>query len=49
MFLLIDEVTQESKVYEGSKNVTIIGGGPTPDNIRMYTEIEQYEYNQKRG
>lgn len=49
VFLLVDDTIQESKIYEGEKNVTIIGGGRTPDNIRMFSDVEQFEYNQKRG
>ncbi|XP_075392774.1 cation channel sperm-associated auxiliary subunit gamma [Tenrec ecaudatus] len=44
-FLVQDLVTGESGSFEGDYILKVIGGGPTQDTIRDYSEREIYNYN----
>ncbi|XP_039073664.1 cation channel sperm-associated protein subunit gamma isoform X1 [Hyaena hyaena] len=44
-FLIQDLVTGDSGSFQGSYVLKIIGGGPTLDNIREYSEEEIYRFN----
>ncbi|XP_015425554.1 PREDICTED: cation channel sperm-associated protein subunit gamma [Myotis davidii] len=44
-FLIQDLVTGESGSFEGSYVLKVVGGGPTLDTIKEYSEEEIYRYN----
>ncbi|XP_004601109.3 cation channel sperm-associated auxiliary subunit gamma [Sorex araneus] len=44
-FLIQDLVTGDSGKFKGSYILKVVGGGPTPDTIREYSEEEIIRYN----
>ncbi|XP_040489856.1 cation channel sperm-associated protein subunit gamma isoform X5 [Ursus maritimus] len=44
-FLIQDLVTGESGSFQGSYVLTVVGGGPTMDTIKEYSEEEIYRFN----
>uniref|UniRef100_A0A7N5JK76 Cation channel sperm associated auxiliary subunit gamma n=1 Tax=Ailuropoda melanoleuca TaxID=9646 RepID=A0A7N5JK76_AILME len=44
-FLIQDLVTGESGSFQGSYVLTVVGGGPTIDTIKEYSEEEIYRFN----
>ncbi|XP_055992057.1 cation channel sperm-associated auxiliary subunit gamma [Sorex fumeus] len=44
-FLIQDLVTGESGKFKGSYILKVVGGGPTMDTIREYSEVEIIRYN----
>ena len=43
---LRDTISGEEEVYEGKYHFEVIGGGPTVDTIRMYSDSERSSFNQ---
>lgn len=45
VFRLRDIVSDETVAYTGKFRLSIIGGGPTFESVRLYTEEERKQYN----